>query len=115
MDFNQYQEFTRETAVYPKEWKFEYLGFGLGSEVGEIQGKLKKIIRDDTKAWMAYTDGGFAKYKEDLSKEIGDVLWYIARLVDELDIELSDIAEQNIEKLFSRKERGVLGGSGDNR
>ena len=53
--------------------------------------------------------------KVELSKEIGDVLWYLAALSQELGLELQDIAEQNIIKLQSRKDRGLLSGSGDNR
>ena len=47
--------------------------------------------------------------------EIGDVLWYASQLASELGLLLEDIAEYNLEKLFSRKNRGVLKGDGDNR
>ena len=50
-----------------------------------------------------------------MSKELGDVLWYVAQLASELDLSLDDIAKQNLEKLFSRQARGVLSGSGDDR
>ena len=64
--------------------------------------KLKKIIRDK-------------KIDVDIGGEIGDVLWYCAMLADYLDVDLGTIMENNINKLHSRKSRGVLGGSGDNR
>lgn len=113
LDFNQYQNFTEATAIYKKETAFEYLSLGLLSEAGEVAGKFKKLIRDYPKAWEDYdfTD----EQIKDIGKELGDVLWYIARIADELDISLEEIAADNIDKLFSRKERGVLGGSGDNR
>jgi hypothetical protein len=43
------------------------------------------------------------------------VLWYVAVLADYLDLSLDDIATANLAKLASRQDRGVLGGSGDNR
>ena len=52
---------------------------------------------------------------EELKKELGDVLWYVAQLATELGLSLRDIAGANIEKLRSRMDRGKLGGSGDNR
>ena len=71
---------------------------------------------------LGYTRGGtylleafFWLFEKCTSKEIGDVLWYLAALSQELGLELQDIAEQNILKLQSRKDRGLLSGSGDNR
>jgi len=113
MDFRQYQEATKETAIYPKEIEnsdiqsLVYVVLGLASESGELAGKLKKAIRDD----------GFLtiEKREAMGAELGDVLWYVARIADELCVDLNDISQQNIDKLFSRKERGVLKGSGDTR
>jgi NTP pyrophosphatase (non-canonical NTP hydrolase) len=107
--FNDYQEATLETAKYPPNKALEYLSLGIASEAGEVAGKMKKWIRDgDSKM----TD---AEWKQAMASEIGDVLWYCARLAAELDLSLSQIAEDNMEKLLGRKERGVIGGSGDNR
>ena len=47
--------------------------------------------------------------------ECGDVLWYLTRLIDELGYSVSEVAQANVDKLLDRKERGVIGGSGDNR
>ena len=106
--FNEYQEFTKQTAIYPQNRALEYLCLGLASEAGEVAGKLKKIIRDE--------DGQVSsESNQKMAKEIGDVLWYCARLVDELGGSLSEVAEQNMDKLISRKNRDTLGGSGDNR
>ena len=70
--------------------------------------KIKKVIRDN---------GGVIteEKREELKKEIGDVLWYAAGLSAELGLSLEDVAAFNIAKLQSRKERGVIKGSGDNR
>lgn len=101
--FDIYQDFTDSTAIYPPEKGLEYTALGLASEAGEFAGKVKKAIRDNT-------------YDADaMAAELGDVLWYLARAAAELDYHLSDIAEMNVEKLKSRKERNVLSGSGDTR
>ena len=100
----EYQDKAKVTAIFPKEKALEYLALGLSSESGEVAGKVKKIIRDKGKL-----------NRQDLGAEIGDVLWYCALLAEELNLNLGKIMENNIDKLYSRKERGVLGGSGDNR
>lgn len=102
-DMDSYQDWTDSTAIYPPEKGLEYTALGLASEAGEFAGKVKKMIRDgnyDTEAMIA---------------ELGDVLWYVARAAAELDVHLSDVAKDNIEKLKSRQDRGKLGGSGDSR
>jgi len=81
---------------------------GLNGEAGEVAEKIKKIIRDKD-SQVSEQD------KQELAKEIGDVLWYLAVFAHHLGIPLSDIAQQNLDKLQSRKARGVLGGTGDNR
>ena len=86
-----------------------YLSLGIASEAGEVAGKMKKWIRDgDSKMTRE-------EWVQAMSSEIGDVLWYAARLADELGLSLSQIAEDNMDKLLDRKARGVIGGSGDNR
>lgn len=108
MDFNYYQRAARHSAKYPQDRALEYLILGLTSEAGEVSGKLKKIIRDN--------DGILDEArKEDLISEIGDVLWYCAELATALNTNMSVIAKKNIDKLSSRVERGVIGGSGDHR
>ncbi len=66
---------------------------------------------------MIRDDGGevTSERREAMSKELGDVLWYVAQLATELDLDLEEIAQQNLEKLLSRQRRGVLSGSGDDR
>lgn len=107
-DVNKYQEFTRTTAIYPKEEALWYTTLGLVGEAGEIANKVKKVIRDK---------GGQPNLedKKEIAKELGDVMWYVARLADELGVPLAELLQQNVDKLSSRMERGVIGGSGDNR
>ena len=52
---------------------------------------------------------------ESIAAELGDVLWYLATICDVLNIELESVAQGNIDKLRSRKLRGALHGSGDDR
>lgn len=101
--FDGYQNASELTAIYPESCAIEYLALGLVSEAGEVAGKVKKALRDGT--WDV----------DKVADELGDVLWYVSQLATELDIYLSDIAKMNIDKLQDRKERGVLGGSGDKR
>ncbi len=111
MEFDEYQKKTSETAIYPKDdpiVALSYATLGLAGEAGEIANKVKKIIRDN-KGEISQ------EIKDRLSDELGDVLWYLSALATELDTKLSSVADKNIQKLFSRKERGVLKGSGDNR
>jgi NTP pyrophosphatase (non-canonical NTP hydrolase) len=108
MDFNEYQELCRETAFYSDAWRVMYPALGLAGEVGEVCNKIKKIYRDDN---GHMTD----EQREAIGKELGDCLWYFAQLATDLDVSLDSVAAGNISKLASRKERGVLGGSGDDR
>ena len=109
MNFEEYQKKSRVTAKYPNAGSnFIYPTLGLAGESGEVAEKIKKVIRDK---------GGIVdeETKEMLKKELGDVLWYVSQIASELGLSLDDIAEHNIEKLYSRMERGKLGGSGDRR
>lgn len=109
MDFDDYQKLSRKTATYPNLGdNFIYPTLGLTGEAGEVANKVKKIQRDR---------GGVLsdEDKKELSKEIGDVLWYIANLCSELKLNLSTVAKENIKKLSSRVRRYKLFGSGDNR
>jgi NTP pyrophosphatase (non-canonical NTP hydrolase) len=109
MDISDYQLRSRATAVYPGVGEnLLYPTLGLCGEAGEVAEKIKKMIRDDA---GALTD----ERRAALSKELGDVLWYLAQIATEADLELDAIAEANIEKLSSRQRRNVLQGSGDDR
>lgn len=110
MEMNEYQKKAVETGVYPEKAKIIYPALGLGSEAGEVMGKVKKWVRGDD------GDGGMSKERLDaLKDELGDILWYIAVLAHDLGFELSDIAQSNTAKLQSRKERGTIRGDGDKR
>lgn len=108
MNANDYQKWTESTAIYPESGtgsntELYYLAMGLTSEAGEVAGKIKKLLRDNK------LDIGNLIY------ELGDVLWYTARLVDSLGYEMEDVMEINYNKLNRRKETGTLSGNGDER
>ncbi len=109
MDFQEYQKLSRKTAVYPNAGSnMNYPTLGLCGEVGEVAEKVKKVFRDQ--------DGVFNEdNKKAIKKELGDVMWYVSQVASELGLSLDDIAQANIDKLYSRMDRGVLQGSGDNR
>jgi len=102
MNFNEYQKLARSTAIYPEEYKVIYPALGLCGEAGEVAEKVKKNIRD-------------GKSLDGVGLELGDVLWYISALADDLGVTLEEVAQANVDKLTSRKERNMISGSGDNR
>lgn len=109
MNFQEYQEKSRKTAKYPDVGNnYIYPTLGLSGEAGEVAEKIKKVIRDKGGVIDDVT-------RDDIKKELGDVLWYVTQISAELGISLDDVAESNIKKLYDRMDRGVLGGNGDNR
>lgn len=129
MQFDEYQQKAKSTAVYReavehvvrgglegyiakgeivKLYNVLYASLGLAGEAGEIANKVKKAIRDHSGALPI-------SMKADLVAELGDVLWYVALLAEELDVTLEFVAERNLKKLSSRKSRGELQGEGDTR
>lgn len=106
LSFDAYQEFCLSTAIYPHDVGLIYAALGLTNEAGEVAGKIKKMLRDGLDE---------RDVVQVIRDELGDVLWYAAMVAHEIGQPLSEIVDRNVEKLSSRKERGVLGGSGDNR
>jgi NTP pyrophosphatase (non-canonical NTP hydrolase) len=106
MEINTYQVAALVTAKYKES--IIYPALGLSGEAGEVADKVKKVLRDNGGVFTP-------ERKEDIAREIGDVLWYVANMANDLGYSLEEIAQMNIDKLRSRAQRGVLGGSGDNR
>lgn len=110
MELNEYQKRALETAIYPEKHRIIYPAMGLGSEAGEVLGKIKKWIRgDDGEGEMS------EERRQSIKGELGDVLWFISVLAKDLKFDLEEVAKHNIDKLQSRKERGTLRGDGDSR
>ena len=110
MELNEYQAGARKTAIYPGRGTIMglmYAALGLG-ESGEVQGKVKKILRD---ANGVVTDETRAK----IQYELGDLLWYVSAMCDELGITMDEVARSNLIKLANRAALGRIQGSGDNR
>ena len=110
MTFEEYQQRALTTVISNGDDFKDTLHWvlGINGEAGEVAEKVKKIIRDKN-GKISPQD------KEDLAKELGDVLWYLAVFAHQLGFPFETIAKQNLDKLQSRQARGVLGGAGDNR
>jgi len=103
LNFRSYQDMAAETAIYKSEHQVIYPALGLAAEAGEVANKVKKILRD----------GKFDRNA--IADEVGDCLWYIAALCRDLNVDLKELATNNLHKLHDRKVRGVIQGSGDSR
>ena len=105
-NLNNYQMKARKFSIYPERMKIVYPALGLAGEAGEVADKVKKIYRDGRDD---------ARFKGDIAREIGDVLWYCSALADDLGFSLQQIAEMNIYKLSCRMNKGTIVGDGDDR
>lgn len=115
LSLDYYQHEAKKFAIYKDNLSDDnnviYPVLGLVSESGEVADKIKKIMRDTNIPLRDLS----VETKTEISKELGDCLWYIAMIAEELEFDLSEIAEGNLSKLGSRRERSKLTGSGDNR
>lgn len=113
MNFDEYQKTAGEYDLARATANLKDTGFiekilGLVGEAGETAEKIKKILRDK--------DGKASKQDRVLiTKELGDILWYVASIARYLNIPLSEVAKLNIEKIESRRQRDKLHGEGDER
>lgn len=110
MKLNDYQSIATGFRSPTATW--DYLHLNLAGECGELLGLLAKIIRDGYDNVRA--DKG-ADPRELAKKELGDILWHVAAIADDMGVGLEEVAQMNIDKLTLRKEKGKLGGSGDTR
>lgn len=112
----EYQDMARKTAVYDHS---DYPLLAMSEEVGEVMGKIAKYGRKNSLAANSVinqiANGLIPELKEQVEKEMGDVLWQWSNLCWELGLNPSDVAEKNISKLLGRQERGTLNGEGDER
>lgn len=109
MTLNEYQNHALETAIYPEKFRIIYPALGLAGETGEVDDKIKKVIRDH--------NGDFSdeETRKAIALELGDVAWYLATLAHDIGYTLEEVCQMNYDKLKSRQERGKLHGNGDNR
>lgn len=112
MTFDEYRLFVKSMKRYPEQFTIMYPALGLAGEAGEIAEKIKKWLRDYK---PSSPDDMPEEIRQALLLELGDPLWYITSLADDLGFTLDDVVEANVAKLSSRKDRGVIHGSGDSR
>lgn len=110
LEINEYQKRAHETADYlgMEIGDYRYPVMGLAEEAGEVSGKFAKAVRDAN----GIIDG---ERREAIKKELGDVCWFVAEISTLLGLSLEEVMQGNLDKLASRKQRGVLHGSGDDR
>lgn len=107
---SEYQTQAHDFATYPnvENGDLNYPILGLAEEAGEVVGKYAKQLRD--------FDGVISQtFVDAIKKELGDVCWMVSEICTQLELSLEDVLQTNLDKLTSRKERGVLHGSGDDR
>lgn len=103
MDFGTYQEVAGQTAFYPGRGGqtgltgLMYAGLGLNGEAGEVAENIKKLARGEWKPGATPDDRIKAIYEE-----LGDVMWYVAAVADELQFDLNAVAQFNLDKLATR-------------
>lgn len=122
LSLEQYQDRAMKTCM-PSCDNFSYMMLNLVGEVGEFASKVAKDIRkchvniDNCNLWIGLerTEDEREARKMELMHEAGDILWQLAGLCHVMGWELEDVAKANLNKLASRKKRGVIEGDGDNR
>lgn len=121
MTLNEYQQKALTTCMESCN-NDVYALAGLVAEVGEIQDKIAKWkrkglidVESNRLVFNCPTLDDLHDMLNDLAKEYGDVLWFLALLADRMDMKLEQVAQMNLDKLASRQKRGVIDGNGDNR
>lgn len=126
MELHEYQKQAMTTCL-PTCKNIAYMSMNLCGEVGELHSKLAKAIRksklfigtsernEEGERILNQTYTLTTEELLDIEKECGDVMWQIAGVCSVLGFDLEDVCRQNLEKLRSRKQRGVIDGNGDNR
>jgi NTP pyrophosphatase (non-canonical NTP hydrolase) len=101
MDLNEFQKQAALTVQTPATEHSASIVpiLGLAGEVGELINEYKKFLRDGA---------AHVRFRERLAEELGDVLWYVAETATKFNLELTDIARQNLEK--TRARWGARGG-----
>lgn len=100
----EYSYWVEDKIVTEGETRLVENVLGLVGESGEVAEKTKKLLRDSSKL-----------DRDDIIKEIGDVVFYATALANYFDSSLAEVMEMNMKKLDDRAARGVIKGNGDNR
>ena len=103
MKIKTYGELVEKLVITTCNTRLTENTLGLCGEAGEVAEKIKKFFRDEDFS------------KEDIIKELGDVLFYTTALANHIGSNLQTVLDTNIKKLHDRKKRNKIKGSGDNR
>ena len=99
MDFDSYQKEALRTDRVPARDGVDDATslivpmLGLAGETGQLLSEYKKHLRDGEAHRL---------FKERVSEELGDLLWYIANVASKFDLSLSDVAAANLAKVKQR-------------
>lgn len=127
LTLNEYQLRAMDTCMASCN-NLSYMLLNLVGEVGEFSSKIAKSIRKGEITIggeaavgvienhpVVNDDTAYHFMCEELKKEAGDILWQLSGVCSVMGWRLEDIAQMNLDKLASRKERNVIDGEGDNR
>ena len=120
MTIDEYQQKAMSTCM-DRSHNYTYMAEGMVGEMGELMSKVAKGVRKGKMKVSSNTLVLLASKQErpeileGLKSELGDILWFVAGMADVMGWSLEEVAQANIDKLASRKERGVIQGDGDNR
>lgn len=124
MDNETFMQLTRDTALYPGHQdggNLVYLTLGLVGESGEVAEVVKKVIGRSQPPVMhvgvAHREDGknpeFVSFIDQMDlvrqcrtrvlDEVGDVLWYAFRIIDELGSTPEQVMAHTQAKLLTRK------------
>ena len=117
ISLHHYQNESRKTWRKHESKELELLeaSNGLASEAGEVCGKIQKLARSDNGSFAELLAGGFKALREAIMLEIGDVMYYCARVADFFGFTLEEAANANLRKLEKRYNENKIQGNGDNR
>lgn len=120
MELNEYQEKAMATCMPSCENPLYMVGL-IQEEAGELQGKINKAIRkgllefvNNQMVWLGTVEE-LEDFHAEMQKELGDILWAVAGTANVFSWDMNGTGQGNLDKLASRKARGVIDGSGDNR
>src|SRR5574343_348094 len=97
MDWLGYSNKAIRTVNPQLDWnqRVTNAALGLAGESGEVADLVKKAQFQ-----------GHDLDVENIKRELGDILWYLNLMADCIGLDLEEIAEANIEKLYSRYKEG---------
>ena len=99
MDFDRYQKEAMRTDRVPAHGCSDDIlslivpMLGLAGETGQLLSEYKKHLRDGEAHQL---------FKERVSEELGDLLWYIANVASKFDLGLDEVAIANLAKVKAR-------------